>query len=61
MMRGTAIKPMPDAVNVADLAAQFGGGGHARAAGAKIDQPIDAVRPRIVEALSQAVTAIASS
>lgn len=31
------------AVNVADLASRFGGGGHARAAGAKVDQPIDDV------------------
>lgn len=49
-------KPIENAVNVADLAAQFGGGGHARAAGAKLDEPIDAVRPRVVEALGQAVT-----
>jgi len=50
-------KPTPNAANVAELAQQFGGGGHARAAGAKIDEPITAVRPRIVAALSQAVTA----
>ena len=50
-------KPIEGAVNVADLAAQFGGGGHARAAGAKIDQPLDQVRPRIVEALCRAVSA----
>lgn len=50
-------KPLADAVNVAELAATFGGGGHARAAGAKIDEPIDQARPRIVAALTQAVTA----
>lgn len=48
-------KPLADAVNVADLAATFGGGGHARAAGAKIDEPIDQARPRIVAALTEAV------
>ena len=32
-------KPGPDAINVIDLAAPFGGGGHARAAGAKINAP----------------------
>lgn len=54
-------KPTPDAVNVAELAATFGGGGHARAAGAKIDQPIDQARPLIVAALSQAVSATTTS
>jgi phosphoesterase RecJ-like protein len=41
-------KPGENAVNVAELAANFGGGGHARAAGAKVDgdlqQVIDKVR-----------------
>jgi len=50
-------KPIEGAVNVAELAAQFGGGGHARAAGAKVDEPIDVVRPRVVEALIRAVAA----
>jgi phosphoesterase RecJ-like protein len=54
-------KPLPDAVNVAELAATFGGGGHARAAGAKIDEPIAQARPKIVAALTQAVTATATS
>ncbi|MGB1124077.1 MAG: DHH family phosphoesterase [Phycisphaeraceae bacterium] len=54
-------KPLPDAVNVAELAQQFGGGGHARAAGAKIDAPLSDVRPRIVAALTQAVTASATA
>ena len=53
-------KPLPGAVNVAELAATFGGGGHARAAGAKIDEPIAQARPRIVAALASAVTATAS-
>ena len=52
-------KPLPGAVNVAELAATFGGGGHARAAGAKIDEPIAQARPRIVAALTSAVTATA--
>jgi phosphoesterase RecJ-like protein len=46
-------KPGPDAVNVADLASQFGGGGHARAAGAKLPVPIE----EAVERVSQAVKA----
>ena len=50
-------KPLPGALNVADLAAQFGGGGHARAAGAKIEGPVDEVAPRVIRALTEAVRA----
>lgn len=49
-------KPLPGAVNVAELAATFGGGGHARAAGAKIDEPIDQARSKIVQAMQQAIS-----
>lgn len=41
------------AINVADLAAHFGGGGHARAAGAKVDRPIDQVLPDLFGLLNQ--------
>ncbi len=37
------------AVNVADLAGRFGGGGHARAAGAKVDQPLGRVLERLAD------------
>lgn len=37
-----------DAINVADLAKQFGGGGHARAAGARVDDTLEAVRQKVV-------------
>jgi len=40
-----------DALNVATLAKRFGGGGHARAAGAKIDQPLDEVVRAVTDAL----------
>ncbi len=46
-------KPGPNAVDVNQVARLFGGGGHARASGAKIDRPIDEVRPKVVEALSR--------
>ena len=46
-------KPGPDAVNVADLAGRFGGGGHARAAGAKLSVLIE----QAVQRVSQAVKA----
>ncbi|MEM6459000.1 MAG: DHH family phosphoesterase [Planctomycetota bacterium] len=39
------------AVNVAALAARFGGGGHARAAGAKVDRPIDDVLNQLADEL----------
>lgn len=48
-------KPGPNAVNVADLAARFGGGGHARAAGARMDAPVEEVLPKVQQALEQVV------
>jgi len=50
-------KPGPGAVKVAELAAQSGGGGHARAAGAKIDAPVDEVAARVEQALVEALRA----
>ena len=41
-----------DTVNVADLAAQLGGGGHARAAGAKASKSVEAVFAQVSEMLS---------
>ena len=44
------------AVNVATIARSFGGGGHSRAAAARIkDQPLAAVLPQVVAALPQAI------
>lgn len=45
-------KPGPDAVNVADLAAYFGGGGHARAAGAKFNGTVDQVLAKVRKLLT---------
>lgn len=50
-------RPGDLAVNVAQVAATFGGGGHARAAGAKIDGPVDEVVDRVSKAIIQAVEA----
>ncbi|MEM6553566.1 MAG: DHH family phosphoesterase [Planctomycetota bacterium] len=50
-------KPTDDAVNVAELAAQFSGGGHARAAGARANGTIAEVLPRVTQAIEQAMTA----
>ncbi len=38
-----------------ELAAQFGGGGHARAAGAKIDGPLEDVVQRVAQAIVQII------
>ena len=48
-------KPGAEAIDVNALARQFGGGGHARAAGAKLSEPLAAVRPRLIAALQAAV------
>jgi len=45
-------KPGPNAVNVAELAAQLGGGGHARAAGAKVQAPIDQALHQVTQAFA---------
>jgi len=47
-------KPGPEAINVAEIAGQFGGGGHARAAGAKVSDPIDDVIARVEQAMTAA-------
>ncbi len=44
-------------VNVAQLAARFGGGGHARAAGARVSGRFGQVVPRVVRAAVEAVRA----
>jgi phosphoesterase RecJ-like protein len=51
-------KPGDEAVNVAELAGRFGGGGHARAAGARRDAPADQVLPEITAALNEFACAV---
>lgn len=48
-------KPGPHAINVAQLAGQFQGGGHARAAGAKVQGKLDDVVTRVLAAIAIAV------
>ncbi|MFW5682454.1 MAG: DHH family phosphoesterase [Phycisphaeraceae bacterium] len=52
-------KPGDDAVNVAALAQRFGGGGHARAAGAKIEASVDEVLAQLRQAVPEALEAVA--
>lgn len=46
------LNPVP--VNVAVLASQFGGGGHARAAGAKCTDKLEVVLPQVIQAVEEA-------
>lgn len=46
-----AVNPA-DTVNVAELAAKLGGGGHAQAAGAKAQQPVAAVSAQVIQLLN---------
>jgi phosphoesterase RecJ-like protein len=54
---GFRSKPGPRAVNVARLAQQFGGGGHAQAAGAKVTGALDQVVSRVCQAAEQIIAA----
>ena len=44
-----------DAFNSADFLSEYGGGGHAAAAGATIEKPLDAVRSEIIGRLERAL------
>lgn len=51
-------KPGPEAPNVNELARGFGGGGHARAAGAKSDEQIESLLPKVVDAIEGAIEGV---
>ncbi|MCK4601282.1 MAG: bifunctional oligoribonuclease/PAP phosphatase NrnA, partial [Phycisphaerae bacterium] len=44
-----------DALDVAAIAAKFGGGGHKRAAGARIADDIDVVKDKLIHICSRAL------
>ncbi|MBD3257577.1 hypothetical protein GF377_04025, partial [candidate division GN15 bacterium] len=44
-----------DGINVANIAATFGGGGHYNAAGATLSLPLDKARAKIITLLSEAM------
>lgn len=48
-------KPGPDAVDVAEIARGFGGGGHARAAGAKVAAPLAEVAANVETVITKAM------
>lgn len=50
-------KPGEDAIDVNALAHQFDGGGHARAAGGRVNAPLAEVRRRVIDAIESALSA----
>ena len=42
------MRTRPGGVDATELTGRFGGGGHARAAGATIDLPLDGARPLVL-------------
>jgi phosphoesterase RecJ-like protein len=46
--------------SVSEFAGRFGGGGHPRAAGAKLDAPVDEARETVLSALTEAIEAARS-
>ena len=44
-----------DALDVSEIARQFGGGGHARAAGLRLAEDIDVLKQKLISACSQAL------
>ena len=53
-------KPGPTAIDVNRIAQSFGGGGHARASGAKAKESLDQVVEKVSAALTEAIAAQAS-
>ena len=49
-------KPGPSAINVSKIAQRFKGGGHARAAGAKVDASLEDVVQQVTQVLTEAVS-----
>ena len=51
----------PGAVNVSEVAGELGGGGHARAAGAKLDEPLDQAVERVAATALRSLETAAGS
>ena len=50
-----SLRSKSDDVNVNEIAAQFGGGGHRAAAGARVSGPATSVQRRVIDAIKQAL------
>ena len=53
-----SVRTKPGGVDATVLTGLFGGGGHARASGATIAEPVDAARPRVLAAAERLVAAV---
>ena len=53
-----SVRTRPNGVDATVLAGRFGGGGHARAAGASIDQPVDVARPLVLAEAERLIAAL---
>jgi phosphoesterase RecJ-like protein len=53
-----SLRSKSEAVNVNQVAQQFGGGGHKAAAGARIEGPPDTVQKRVLAAIKDALASI---
>jgi phosphoesterase RecJ-like protein len=48
-----SLRAKDSCVNVCDIAQQFGGGGHARAAGIRMIQPLESAKEKVLQAISK--------
>jgi bifunctional oligoribonuclease and PAP phosphatase NrnA len=53
-----SVRTKPGGVDATVLTGLFGGGGHARASGATIAEPVDAARPKVLAAAERLVAAV---
>jgi bifunctional oligoribonuclease and PAP phosphatase NrnA len=53
-----SVRTRPEGVDATVLTGKFGGGGHARAAGATIRQPVDAARPLVLAEAERLIRAL---
>lgn len=54
-----SVRTKPDGVDATVLTGRFGGGGHARAAGATLEHPVDEARPIVLAEAERLATALA--
>jgi phosphoesterase RecJ-like protein len=54
-----SVRTKPGGVDATVLTGAFGGGGHARAAGATIAAPVDEARPRVLAEAARLAAAVA--
>ena len=53
-----SVRTRPGGVDATVLTGAFGGGGHARAAGASVEAPLDDARPRVLAEAARLVAAV---